>query len=365
MRAESLCVGTAVNDYVIAAKLGAGAFGAVFKVTKGGNTFAMKVIEKTELQNPGDKRRLQRELDTMAYIKHPNTVSLLDFFTDRYNFYLILEFCQGGDLASHLAKESPLREKNIAAVFKQIVTAVAYLHAQGIAHRDLKPENILITTFPNVKVSDFGLCGFTSNGKMETFCGSPCYTAPECLSRIQYEGPPADVWSLGVILYELVTGRHPWDIANVPKMVKDICSGKYTIPMSVSQSCQDLIRSMLKVKPADRITCERILQHPWLKMAGSRGQSTKLPPLKGPGIVTFTESPERSAARTDSGIVSPFLGRDNQQLRLSATPRSGTEIFTAARLQRANRRSLNGPHSPTPVCIRKATSFDGKQMTSP
>ena len=362
MRAEALGEGSVVNDYVISAKLGSGSFGAVYKVTKGSDTFALKVIEKAELKDPGDIRRLQRELDAMAFVKHPNTVTMLDFFSDKFNFYLILEFCKGGDLASYMLREAPLRETIVAAIFKQIATAVAHLHSLGIAHRDLKPENVLITSFPNVKVSDFGLCGFTEQGKMSTFCGSPCYSAPECLSRVPYDGCLADVWSLGVILYELITGHHPWNVTNVPKMVKDICSGKYTIPTSVSQSCQDLIRSMMKVKPADRITSAKILAHPWLKMAGSRVQ-TKLPPLKQSTVV-FTESIERDGAKGDCGIVSPFLSKTKPQIELSATPRSRSGTFTPTRMAKEQRRSYGGPLARTAIGIRKAVSFDSKQQGS-
>ena len=268
-------LGTVLNNYTFEKALGTGAFSAVYRASKlneGGQAeiYAVKVIPKENIAQAADKERLQRELDTMAFLQHPNIVQMHDFFTDSNNFYLVLDYCPGGDLAEYLVSQPPMREQQVATVFKQIVSAIAFVHSHGVAHRDLKPQNILITSFPTVKVTDFGLCGYIDDKKMKTFCGSPCYTAPECLQGVQYEGAQADVWSLGVILYEMVTGDHPWNVTNIPKMVQQITSGKYTVPSSVTPACEELIKGILKVKPSESLTCYKILGHPCKKIASSR-----------------------------------------------------------------------------------------------
>ena len=303
MQADSLVYGTIIKEYVVCEKLGEGGFGSVYRVMKKMQSFAMKVIAKAQISDVDDQRRLQLEIDTMAYIKSPHLVALHDFFSDNDNFYLVMDYCQGGDLAEYLYNNVNLRESVAATIFKQIVLGVSYLHSHGIAHRDLKPHNILFTSFPHVKVGDFGLCGYAQVDKMKTFCGSPCYTAPECLSRIEYHGRAADMWSLGVILYELVTGHHPWDITNLPNMVKQICAGKYTMPVAVSPACKDLIQSLLRVKPTDRMKSDQVLSHPWLKLARSR-TSTLAPPSLRRSAIVFKLT--RSGTDPHCGIISPF-----------------------------------------------------------
>ena len=361
---DIVALGTVVKDYTFEQVLGTGAFSAVYrasKVDEGGEaqTYAIKVIPKGNLVHEGDSDRLQRELDTMAFLNHPNIVRLYDFFSDAKYFYLVLDYCKGGDLAEYLMSQPPLREQQVATVFRQIVAAIGFLHEHGVAHRDLKPQNILITTFPNIKVADFGLCGYIEDTKMKTFCGSPCYTAPECLNRVQYEGGPADVWSLGVILYEMVTGHHPWNVTNIPKMVKQITSARYVVPSSVTPACDELIKGMLKLKPNERLSCERILGHPWMKLAPSRAakmQVGKLPPLLRNSLVSFTQTIERDPAKADHGIVSPFEGRVPEQFADTmkpvtppvAMPRSRSGSFAQGGSARTRHASLQ------PLQMRKS-----------
>lgn len=181
---------------------------------------------------------------------------------------MILDLCSGGELFDYIVKNEKLSEPTAALIFQQIAAAIAYCHSYGVAHRDLKPENVLIDKFPSVKVSDFGLCGYIDGKElMKTFCGSPCYCAPETLSRIQYDGRLSDVWSMGVILYAMVTGEHPWNISNTNAMIRQILRGAYTVPNFISPQCKDLINSMMKVDVKQRITMDKVLKHPWLANA--------------------------------------------------------------------------------------------------
>lgn len=303
-----------IHDYTLLEEIGHGAFSTVYsgKKNTSPDLVAIKVIDIQLVEKDGDKERLQREIDVMALLKHENIIQLHDFFSDEFRFFLVLDYCPGGDLYSIISQSKHFRETQIAYVFQQIVSAVGYCHNRGVAHRDLKPQNVLVTTFPYVKISDFGLCGYISDDKrMKTFCGSPFFSAPECLKQVQYDGKKSDIWSLGVILFELATGEHPWNPTNTPVMIKQITTANYTIPKGINPALEDLIRSLLKVRPNERPSCEQILQHPWLKLApGSRNfDKSQLPPLQQQKpINTVIKGIDRSGLKSEHGVFSPFLG---------------------------------------------------------
>jgi serine/threonine protein kinase len=233
---------------------------------------------------------------------------------DDANFYLVIDLCKGGELFDYIVDHDKLDEPTAALVFQQIVSGIAFCHSFGIAHRDLKPENVLIVNFPRVKVADFGLCGFISDQQMmKTFCGSPCYCAPECLCRVQYDGRKADIWSLGVILFAMVTGEHPWNISNTSIMLRQILKAAYTVPGFVSSQCKDLLSSILKVNPQDRISIEDILKHPWLKLAASAAAKSKIqvapvviPQVQEISFADITREAAETSQPVDRGIFSPF-----------------------------------------------------------
>ena len=315
-------VPSSINQYNVDSVIGHGSFSSVYKVfdIEKKQIFAMKVFPKSNLEDEGDQQRFQREINAMAFMKHDNLVQLHDFFWDENNFYMIMDFCQEGELFDYIVDHDKLSEPVAAYVFRQIVEATAFCHSYGVAHRDLKPENVLIDKFPHVKVSDFGLCGFISDSKlMKTFCGSPCYCAPECLCRIQYDGRLADVWSLGVILYSMVTGEHPWVISNTNLMLRQILKGKYDIPSYLSPECRDLINGMLQLNTSERMTLDRVAKHPWFKNANSIPQGKylppdlSLPPLQPISLQELSEASAKSSTRSDCGIYNPFdAGREDE-----------------------------------------------------
>lgn len=312
-----------IKSYEIGDELGHGAFSHVCKArNKDNNTeYAMKIFPKANLADEGDTERFQREINTMAFLRHENLVALYDFFWDEVNFYLVIDLCPGGELFDYIVDHDKLDEPTAALIFQQIVSAIACCHARGVAHRDLKPENVLITKFPQVKVADFGLCGFISDQQMmKTFCGSPCYCSPECLCRIQYDGRKSDIWSLGVILYAMVTGEHPWNISNTSIMLRQILKGAYTVPSFISPPCKDLICSMMKVNPQDRVTIDKIIKHPWMKLAAKAPVKAPVqPPMQLPALQTaasikdISEQSARSSTRSEHGIISPFEDNENSE----------------------------------------------------
>ncbi|OHS92872.1 CBL-interacting serine/threonine-protein kinase 6 [Tritrichomonas foetus] len=287
--------------YVCTKELGHGAFSTVYKCHRAdtGESFAIKVFPKSNLKKSDDKKRFQRELNTMAFIHHENIISLHDCFSDDDNFYLVMTLCKNGELADYIARNSKLQEDIALHIFKQILAAISTLHSYNIVHRDLKPQNILFTEFPNIKVGNFGLSDSTANKKtIHNFCGSICFCSPECLSRMEYDPIKSDIWSLGVILYNMVVGVHPWGTKSDTVMIRNIKRAYYNIPKFVSKDCADLISRMMKLNPEDRITMSEISKHPWIK-----GEFHKVEPNI---IRSLDEFIHFDITDTDSDIYSPF-----------------------------------------------------------
>lgn len=152
-------------------------------------------------------------------------------------------------------------------MFRQIVSAVAYVHSQGYAHRDLKPENLLFDEYHKLKLIDFGLCAKPKGNKdyhLQTCCGSLAYAAPELIQGKSYLGSEADVWSMGILLYVLMCGFLPFDDDNVMALYKKIMRGKYEVPKWLSPSSILLLQQMLQVDPKKRISMKNLLNHPWI-----------------------------------------------------------------------------------------------------
>ena len=311
-------IALAAKKYRLDREIGFGSFSVVYSCFSemDNNKYAVKVFPKSNLKCKEDEGRFQREIDTMAYLRYDNIVAMYDFFWDDANFYMIIDYCEGGELFDYIIRNKRLEEPISALIFKQIVGAVAFCHSYGVAHRDLKPENILICDFPTVKVSDFGLCGFVNEEKlMKSFCGSPSYCAPECLCKIQYDGRLADIWSLGVILYAMVTGEHPWDVSNTSVMLKQIMKCNFKCPSYLTPACKDLITSMLRLKPSDRIPIQKILEHPWMQYSEwalvdpppNLGLSLSQLRLQAPmSLEQISSSSSRSSHMSEHGIICPF-----------------------------------------------------------
>ena len=175
-----------------------------------------------------------------------------------------MEFCPKGELFQYIVERKKLSEDEAKNLILQVMDAVKYLHSIGVLHRDLKPENILMDQSFHIKISDFGLSKFVGKSSIvNTPCGSPCYASPECISGKPYNGKTNDVWSVGVILYAMVTGQLPWTKRNQAQLFEQIKKGEYTIPHHVSKTCGDLIKKLLTVDCKKRITLDKAMAHPW------------------------------------------------------------------------------------------------------
>ncbi|KAG8514451.1 MAP/microtubule affinity-regulating kinase 3, partial [Galemys pyrenaicus] len=188
--------------------------------------------------------------------------------TDK-TLYLIMEYASGGEVFDYLVAHGRMKEKEARAKFRQIVSAVQYCHQKRIVHRDLKAENLLLDADMNIKIADFGFSNeFTVGSKLDTFCGSPPYAAPELFQGKKYDGPEVDVWSLGVILYTLVSGSLPFDGQNLKELRERVLRGKYRIPFYMSTDCENLLKRFLVLNPIKRgtleLTFQQIMKDRWI-----------------------------------------------------------------------------------------------------
>ncbi|XP_061037304.1 MAP/microtubule affinity-regulating kinase 3 isoform X5 [Eubalaena glacialis] len=176
-----------------------------------------------------------------------------------------MEYASGGEVFDYLVAHGRMKEKEARAKFRQIVSAVQYCHQKRIVHRDLKAENLLLDADMNIKIADFGFSNeFTVGSKLDTFCGSPPYAAPELFQGKKYDGPEVDVWSLGVILYTLVSGSLPFDGQNLKELRERVLRGKYRIPFYMSTDCENLLKRFLVLNPIKRGTLEQIMKDRWI-----------------------------------------------------------------------------------------------------
>ncbi|KAI9175981.1 hypothetical protein H9P43_006345 [Blastocladiella emersonii ATCC 22665] len=255
-----------IGNYGFVKTLGEGNFAKVklakHKLT--GQEVAIKIIDKTQLD---DKKlqKLYREVRIMKLLHHPNIVRLYEVIETKSTVFLVMEYSNGGELYDYLVVHGRMKEKEARAKFRQILSAVSYCHKKKVIHRDLKAENLLLDANLDVKIADFGFSNqYDPDGKLDTFCGSPPYAAPELFQGRRYVGPEVDIWSLGVILYVLTTGCLPFDGKNLQEMRESVCRGKYRIPFYLSDSCEKLLRKFLVRDPTKRTSLDFLADDPWI-----------------------------------------------------------------------------------------------------
>eukprot|EP00727_Mastigamoeba_balamuthi_P013986 m51a1_g921 putative myosin light chain (685) ;mRNA; f:187180-190980 len=258
------------DKYILGEKLGYGAQSTVYLATDRhtGRVAAAKVIDKTAIE-PRDLRALEREACILKKLKHPNIVELYDVFHTRKTMALVMEHASGGELFEELSQRGRLCELDAQYVFRQLAHAVHYLHSKGIAHRDLKPENILVSkgAEPLIKLADFGLSVETNSIELNSMVGSPSYVAPEVLECKPYT-MQCDCWSMGVVLYTLLSGDVPFRAEDPVKLVEVIGRGVFSLCGrcwdEVSEPAKDLVEKLIVVDPKERYTAAQCVAHPWV-----------------------------------------------------------------------------------------------------
>lgn len=253
--------------YDLEKTIGSGGFAKVKLATHiaTGEKVAIKIMDKTSLGD--DLPRVKLEVQALKTLLHQHICRLYQVIETESHYFMVIEYCSGGELFDHIVEKNKLSETESRKFFRQIVSAVAYLHSLGYAHRDLKPENVLLDKEENLKLIDFGLCAKPKNGidsHLQTSCGSPTYAAPELILGKKYLGSEVDIWSMGVLLYALLCGFLPFDDNNIENLYRKILSGKYDEPSWLSSSSKKLIQAMLQIDPKKRITIQELCNHPWI-----------------------------------------------------------------------------------------------------
>ncbi|TFK80522.1 Pkinase-domain-containing protein [Polyporus arcularius HHB13444] len=249
-----------VGNYTLGKVIGEGTYGKVRMGTHRltGTRVAIKQIPKAM------SAALTREIHHHRQLHHPHVTQLYEVIATESSIWLVTELCSGGELFDYLAEKGRLSEDEARILFGQLCLAVAYVHGKGIVHRDLKLENVLLDEKCRVKLGDFGFTReFEKGSLLETFCGTTGYAAPEMLMAKKYLGPEVDVWSLGVILFTLLTGTLPFDDDDESVMRDKVIKGVYEDPEWLSDEARDLLANILEVDPTKRLTIAQILTHAW------------------------------------------------------------------------------------------------------
>ena len=233
----------------------------------------MKIINKTAGVSAQDDQEILNEINILRTLDHPNILKIFEFYSNKESYSIVTELCTGGELFQEIIDRGPFNENYSAYVMFQILSAINYCHNMHIVHRDLKPENILITerdknNYPRIKICDFGTSKMFEKGAVQRkLVGSSYYIAPEVLKKHYDE--KCDIWSCGVILYILLSGRPPFGGDDDKQIMDRVSTGKYDLQSSpfnkISKSCIDLIQKLLIMDPKKRINSQEALNHPWFK----------------------------------------------------------------------------------------------------
>ncbi len=233
---------------------------------------AMKVVKKDSINFQDDKKQFLKEIEMLMNLDHPNIIKIFEYYVDDLNYYVIMEFAEGGELYEQINKLKNFKEKHAAIIMQQLLSAVCYMHSKGIVHRDIKPENIMLESKSSedlsIKLIDFGTSNFIKNNQhLSMKIGTPYYIAPEVLKKSY--GYECDIWSLGVILYMLLSGTPPFDGFDDQSILQKVKIGKYSLDGEtweiISNEAKDLINKMLTYSPENRISAEDALKHEWFK----------------------------------------------------------------------------------------------------
>lgn len=253
-----------VSRYKLTEEIGAGAFSKVFLVEQlpGEIPLCCKVVPKEQVHdNETQSKVFVTEVSALIILKHPSILTLRDIASDETNYYMFMEYFKDGSLADLLKRRIYLEEKEAQSIFSTVMTALQFCHSRNVIHRDIKPGNILLRGGVGV-LADFGVSSFSLAYRSRS--GTIAYMAPELFeSHTEVHGVKSDVWSCGIVLYEMLSGKRPWNAKHHSELAQMIRKGQLTFPPRVSANARDLISKMLEVNPMKRISTHLILSHPF------------------------------------------------------------------------------------------------------
>jgi serine/threonine protein kinase len=268
IKPPTTCKQWTLNDFEIGRPLGRGQFGCVYLAREAQTKMlvALKIISVKAILEFKMEKNIMREIEIHSHLVHQNILRFYGYFMHNNSVCLILEYATGGEVYKEIRKspQKRLKEDLASSYFKQVVLGMEYLHSKHIIHRDIKPENLLVS-LGVIKLCDFGYSIHTQGAsRKRTICGTAEYLAPEMLvGKNSIYDNYVDIWGLGVLIIELVTGNPPFSGPKI-KIKAKVEALNYALPSYVSYECADLIKRILNINPSSRLPLEKILEHPWI-----------------------------------------------------------------------------------------------------
>ncbi|XP_075969997.1 aurora kinase C-like [Anticarsia gemmatalis] len=254
-----------LSDFDLGRPLGKGKFGNVYLAREKESHYvvALKVLFKSQILDSEIEHQVRREVEIQCRLRHPNILRMYGYFHDEKRIYLILEYAKHGSLYKLLKERERFDEKTVAIYIRDLTRALLYCHTKKVIHRDIKPENLLIGHNWELKIADFGWSVHSPSSRRMTLCGTLDYLSPEMV-----EGKPhsyaVDIWSLGVLCYELLVGLPPFDAKDSHQTYRKIRYVIIKYPDFITDKAKDLMGKLLVINPELRLPLTHVLQHPWI-----------------------------------------------------------------------------------------------------
>ncbi|XP_066090965.1 aurora kinase A [Saccopteryx bilineata] len=265
-----------LEDFEIGRPLGKGKFGNVYLAREKQSKFilALKVLFKAQVEKAGVEHQLRREVEIQSHLRHPNILRLYGYFHDATRVYLILEYAPLGAVYRELQKLSRFDEQRTATYITELADALSYCHSKRVIHRDIKPENLLLGSAGELKIADFGWSVHAPSSRRTTLCGTLDYLPPEMIEGRMHD-EKVDLWSLGVLCYEFLVGKPPFETSTYQETYRRISRVEFTFPDFVTEGARDLISRLLRHNPSQRLTLKEVLEHSWITANSSKPASSQ------------------------------------------------------------------------------------------
>ncbi|KAF4321159.1 hypothetical protein BBO99_00004157 [Phytophthora kernoviae] len=254
-----------LSDFEIGKPLGKGKFGNVYLAREKQSKYvvALKVLNKQQLTKSSMEHQLRREIEIQSHLRHKSILRLYGYFYDSKRVYLIIEYAPQGELYKKLTRAGRFSEKQSAWYIQEMARALIYMHSKHVIHRDIKPENLLVGFSGELKIADFGWSVHAPSSRRTTLCGTLDYLPPEMIENKPHD-ENVDVWTLGILMFEFLTGAPPFETENTKETYRRIAHVDLQFPSHVSAEARDLLVKILRHDPQQRIPLERVLEHPWI-----------------------------------------------------------------------------------------------------
>ncbi|KPJ04975.1 Serine/threonine-protein kinase 6-A [Papilio xuthus] len=254
-----------LSDFDLGKPLGKGKFVNVYLAREKESHYvvALKVLFKSQIMDSEIEHQVRREVEIQCRLRHPNILRMYGYFHDEKRVYFILEYAKYGALYKLLKDQERFDERTAAICVRDLTRALLYCHSKKVIHRDIKPENLLVGSNYELKIADFGWSVHSPSSRRMTLCGTLDYLSPEMIEGKPHSYP-VDIWSLGVLCYELLVGLPPFDAKDSHQTYKKIRYVIIKYPDFVSEKAKDLVGKLLVINPDQRLPLTQVLKHPWI-----------------------------------------------------------------------------------------------------